>query len=66
VPLSLAITALSPHPHSLLSEVPTIFERAGLFRFSWIDSWTFWALLAGLAVAAVLCGVAVAAAGEDR
>lgn len=52
--------------HSLLGSLPVAFDRATLFKLSWLGSWTFWvlaiALLASFAVAilAVAC-----AAGED-
>jgi hypothetical protein len=64
-PLSLALVAFSPRKKTVLSEVPRMFQRAGLFRFSWIGTWTFWVLLAGVVVALGLCGAAVAAAGSD-
>jgi len=57
---------LRPHPESLLSAIPSIFDRAALFRPTWVGAWTFWALLALLGVAFVACGVAVAkAVGSD-
>ena len=33
-------------PHSMLSLVPEIFERASLFRPGWVGPWLFWALSA--------------------
>jgi hypothetical protein len=51
---------------SLLDSLPTTFSRAALFRPSWVGSWTFWLLAAGL-LAAFAVGVyaALAAASED-
>jgi hypothetical protein len=33
-------------PRSTLSQLPTIFHRASIFRPSWVGAWTFWLLLA--------------------
>jgi hypothetical protein len=35
-------------PRSKLSEVPAVFARASLFRFSWLRSWMYYVLLATL------------------
>ena len=43
-------------PRSVLSQVPTMFERAALFRPSWTGAWTFWllAIAVGIGVPALL------------
>lgn len=57
---------LTPHPPTLLGDLPTLFARAALFRPGWVGVWTFWLLLAGLLVAFVLVGRAlVSAAAAD-
>ncbi len=52
------------HP-SLLSSLSTVFSRAELWRPSWVGSWTFWALAAGLLGAFGVGVLAVAAASAD-
>lgn len=37
-------------PRSVLSQLPTVFARASLFRPGWVGPWTFWLLLAAVAV----------------
>lgn len=52
--------------HSLLGSLPTAFGRASLFKLSWLGSWTFWVLMAGVLASFAVAVVAVAsAAGED-
>lgn len=52
---------------SLLGALPTAFQRAALFKASWVGSWTYWALTALLAGTFALAVFAVgAAAGEDE
>ena len=41
-------------PRSVLSQVPTIFRRAALFRPDWVGPWTFWLLAAGVVLAVPL------------
>jgi hypothetical protein len=53
---------LRPHSEPLLSAIPDIFGRAALFRPTWVGTWTFWLLLALLAIAFVVGGIAVVAA----
>jgi hypothetical protein len=53
---------------SLLSEVPDVFERAALFRPGWVGAWTFWLLLAAVAIglpALLARGLRAALAEED-
>jgi hypothetical protein len=65
-PTALAITFLAPHPRSVLALVPTMFERASLFRAGWIGAWVFWGLLVALAAAAGIFAVSLAGAvGAD-
>jgi hypothetical protein len=51
--------------HSLLDSLSTAFTRAALFKPSWVGSWTFWILAAGLLAAFGLAGVAVATASAE-
>jgi hypothetical protein len=46
----LGITFLRGEPRSMLALVPETFERASRFRPEWIGPWTFWVLLALVAV----------------
>lgn len=39
-------------PRSVLSQVPTMLDRAALFRPGWVGAWTFWLLGALLVVGA--------------
>ncbi|MFZ0039919.1 MAG: hypothetical protein WAK93_01315 [Solirubrobacteraceae bacterium] len=55
---------VSPHSTSLLSSLPTVFDRASLFRPTWMHPWVYWVLVAGLLVAAGLVGVGIAAAAR--
>lgn len=65
VALGIALVAVAPEPHSLESQLSTVFSRAALFRPGWVGSWTFWVLLVLVAVGLGLAGFAVAAAGGD-
>lgn len=47
-----------------LSQLHTAFRRASLFRPAWVGIWTYWALLAGLALAVAACGAALIAAAR--
>jgi hypothetical protein len=47
---------------SLLSLLPAVFERASLFKLSWVGAWTFWLLCAGVLGTMVLAWVALAGA----
>ena len=57
--------ALLNDRHSLLDSLSTAFSRAALFKPSWVGSWTFWVLTAGLLASFGLAGVAVTAASAD-
>jgi hypothetical protein len=57
--------ALLNDRHSLLNSLPTAFSRAALFKPSWVGSWTFWLLTAGLLATFGLAGVAITAAAAD-
>lgn len=52
--LALAMLFSAPRSRSLIALLPTVFARAALFHPGWMGAWTFWALLAGLVVAAAL------------
>ena len=60
--LSLALVLLRDRPKSLLSLLPTVFQRAALWRPGSVGSWTFWALSAAFVAAFVVAGLAVARA----
>lgn len=51
---------------SLLGSLPKAFDRAALFKLSWVGSWTFWALAGGLLATIVLGAFAIAAAADDQ
>jgi hypothetical protein len=52
-------------PATFLGSLPTAFSRASVFKPSWVGAWTFWLLLAVLACAVALAGVAVVGALEE-
>lgn len=64
-PVALAMVLLRPHPHSLLSLIPSVFARAALFRPGWVGSWTFWGLTVALLGACALAAAAVTSAGRS-
>jgi hypothetical protein len=47
-------------PQTLLALIPAMFSRAGLFKASWVGTWTFWLLSGGVLLAFVLLGTALA------
>jgi hypothetical protein len=67
VPDSMSFLFLRPHPVSLLSQVPAVFDRAAQFRPTWVGPWTFW-FLAALVLSAFGVGVfaVVQAEREDN
>jgi hypothetical protein len=65
VPLELSLVLLRSHPRSLLSSVPTMFDRAALFRPGWVGAWVFWVLAVALLVTAVLGWTAVSGAARE-
>lgn len=48
--VDVALELVRAPKRSLLSEVPDMFERAALFRPGWMGAWTFWLLLAAVAI----------------
>jgi hypothetical protein len=62
--LALAMAFTAPRSRSLIALLPTVFARAALFHPGWMGAWTFWALLAGLVIAAGLVLRALLAAGS--
>jgi hypothetical protein len=69
-PQAASLVFLSPHSRSVLALLPTMLDRAALFRPTWMGAWTYWVLLAGLVAAVLLLGASVAAtaradAGSD-
>jgi len=63
----LRLVFLRERPRSALSLVPEMFRRAALFRPTWVGPWTFWALLALVALGApLLLAAALSAATADQ
>lgn len=54
-------------PRSVLTQLPTIFSRAAVFRPRWVGAWTFWVLLGlvGLGVPALTAWAVGRAARES-
>jgi hypothetical protein len=42
----LTLVFLTDERHSLLAQLPTLFERASVFRPGWVGPWVFWLLTA--------------------
>ena len=62
-----AMLFLRPHPPTLLSDLPTLFTRAALFRPGWVGEWTYWVLLIAVLAGFWFAAMALArAAREDR
>jgi hypothetical protein len=59
---AIALRFVRPHPPSLLSLLPTVFDRASLFKLSWVGAWSFWLLAGALIVAFGVAGKALVAA----
>jgi hypothetical protein len=59
LPMAIALLFLEAHSPTLLGLLHTVFDRASLFKFSWIGAWTFWVLGAALLLAFPLAGAAV-------
>jgi hypothetical protein len=66
--LEFSLVLLRRSGQSLLGSLPEAFDRAALFKLSWIGSWTFWALAGGLLATIVLgaFAIAIAAAADDQ
>jgi hypothetical protein len=66
--IDVALGFLRRHPRSVLSQVPSMFRRAALFRFDWLGAWTIWALAIAVVLGVpTLCACALArAASEDE
>lgn len=47
---ALSLRFLREPARSVLSRLPTMFERAALFRPRWVGPWTFWLLLIAVAI----------------
>lgn len=60
-----SLVLLAPGGQSTLGALPTAFSRAALWRPSWVGSWTFWVLAAGLLATFALGVMAVMAAASD-
>jgi len=66
VPGGVSLVMLEARRQSFISLLPTIINRATLFRPGWVGAWTFWTLALALAGAALALGVAVARAAFDE
>ena len=68
LPTDIALVFERGDSSSMLSLVPTAFERATLFHFSWLGPWSFWALgiLVMLVVPLLLIAALKAAAAVRR
>jgi hypothetical protein len=60
-----SLVLLNKSQRSLLGWLPTVFQRASLWRPSWVGPWTFWALLVGVLGTFGLAVMAVVRAAED-
>jgi hypothetical protein len=66
VPGGVSLVMLEARRQSFISLLPTIINRATLFRPGWVGAWTFWTLALALVGAALALGVAVAHAAVDE
>lgn len=58
-PNEVSLVMLEVRPQSFFSLLPTIIDRAALFRPGWVGAWTFWALALALLAGAIALGIAV-------
>lgn len=63
-PYNVSLVFARRHPRSLLSLVPTVFDRAALFHPRWVGAWTFWVLTGAVLAAFALGGLAIARAAR--
>ena len=61
-PNAIALLFLRGRPPSLLSLLPAVFQRAGLFKLDGVGAWTFWLLGAAVLLAFVLAALALSTA----
>jgi hypothetical protein len=54
LPTDLTLVFLTDGRHSLLAQVPTLFERASVFRPGWVGPWVYWLLMALTVIAVPL------------
>jgi hypothetical protein len=66
VPREVSLVMLAPAGRTFFSLVPTILDRAALFRPGWVGAWIFWGLLAALLAATVALGLAVSRAASQE
>jgi hypothetical protein len=62
---AIALLFLTRNAPSLLALLPKVFERASLFKLSFVGAWTFWLLAAALLGAVLIAGVALGVAIRD-
>ena len=63
--MAASLLFLRAHAPSLLSQAPTMFRRASLFRPRWVGEWTLWVLAFALLVTFPIAGLAVAKASRS-
>ena len=42
----MTVVFLTDERHSMLAQLPDVFERASVFRPGWVGPWVFWLLMA--------------------
>ena len=64
--VDISLAFMRAHPRSVLDLVPTMFQRAAVFRFGWLGAWAFWLLAAAALMGApLLCAHALARAARQ-
>ena len=65
LPGDLTLVFLHDKPKSVLSQLPSVFDRASVFRPGWVGPWVFWLLTAGMAIGVPLLLARALAESED-
>jgi hypothetical protein len=61
----LTLVFLHDRRQSMLSQLPTVFDRASLFRPGWVGPWVFWLLSAGIVIGVPLLLARALVESED-
>jgi hypothetical protein len=61
----LTLVFLHDRRQSMLSQLPTVFDRASLFRPGWVGPWVFWLLSAGILIGVPLLLARALVESED-
>ena len=61
----IALELIRSDDRSVLGALPDAFDHAALFRPGWVGAWTYWCLLAALAVGVPLLVRALASAADE-